>query len=79
MGTRLNSLNRAVLTCTHDPYFEQKKRKKYEKFSFKNFIIFTAVKNCCMLHECVFVMQRMLCGNQTLCFLFCVCIRKFVN
>ena len=53
-------------------------KKRYKNFHLK-IIIFTAVKNCCMLHERVFVMQQMLCGNQTLCFLFCICIRKFVN
>ena len=56
MGTRLNRLIEAVLTCTHNICFEQ----KYEN-SKKNqlkIVIFTAVKNRCILHGRVFVMYR---------------------
>ena len=52
----------------------KKKEKNMKNFHLK-IIIFTAVKKCCMLHERVFVMQRMLCGNQTLC---CCCFFVFV-
>ena len=55
MGTRQNRLSEAVLTCTHNLCFEQ----KYEKS--KNIqpkiVIFTDVKNRCMLHGHVFVME----------------------
>ena len=55
MGSRQNRLNEAVLTCTHNIYFKQ----KYEN-SKKNqlkIVIFTAVKNRCILHGRIFVMQ----------------------
>ena len=57
VGTRLNRLNEAVLTFTHNIYFE----RKYE-FSKKNqlkIVIFTAVKIRCILHGRVFVMETM--------------------
>ena len=40
--------------------FEQK-YEKVEQFQLKN-VIFTAVKHCCILHGCVFVMQMLGCG-----------------
>ena len=56
MGTRYNRLIEAVLTCTHDLCFEQKnEEKKLKKFQLK-IVIFTAVKNPCMLHGRFFVM-----------------------
>ena len=54
MGTRKNRLNEAVLTCTHNLCFEQK-MKIVKKFQLK-IVIFTDVKNRCMLHRHVFVM-----------------------
>ena len=61
MGTRLNCLNEAALTCTHNICFEQ----NYEN-SKKNqlkIVIFTAVKNRCILHGRVFVMCNLLHAN----------------
>ena len=54
MGTRYNRLNEAVLTCTHNICLEQ----KYEtsKRNQLKIVIFTAVKNRCILHGRVFVM-----------------------
>ena len=48
-------LTEAVLKCTHNPCFEQKKKKIVNKFQLK-IIIFTAMKNRCILHGRVFVM-----------------------
>ena len=45
----------AVLTCTHNIPFEQKYENS-KKIQLK-FVIFTAVKNRCILHACVFVMK----------------------
>ena len=45
----------AVLTCTHNLCFEQKYEKN-KKIS-TEIVIFTAVKNRCILHGCVFVMK----------------------
>ena len=56
VGTRYNRLKVAILTCTHSICFEQ----KYEN-SKKNqpkIVIFIAVKNRCLLHGRVFVMER---------------------
>ena len=44
----------AVLTCTHNLCFEQKK-ENYHIFHLK-IIVFTAVKYCSILHRRVFVM-----------------------
>ena len=44
----------AVLTCTHNKCFEQKYENS-QKIKLK-IVIFTAVKNCCILHGRVFVM-----------------------
>ena len=54
MGTRKNRLNEAVLTCTHNICFEQKYENS-EKNQLK-IVIFSAVKNRCILHGHVFVM-----------------------
>ena len=54
MGTRKNRLTKAVLTCTHNICFEQKHEKK--KKNQMKIVIFTAVKNRCILHGRVFVM-----------------------
>ena len=45
--------NEAVLTCTHNIYFGQKYESS-QKFQLK-MVIFTAVKNRCILHGRVFV------------------------
>ena len=45
----------AVLTCTHNQCFEQNK-KKVKHFQMK-IVIFTSMKNRCMLHRRVFVMN----------------------
>ena len=52
----LKHTSEAVLTCTHNICFEQ----KYEnsKTNQLKTVIFTAVKNPCMLHGRVFVMKR---------------------
>ena len=58
MGTRLNRLTEAVLTCTHNQCFEQ----KLEKYFFKNCLkinIFTVVKYCCILHGHVCIMDNL--------------------
>ena len=46
MGTRLNRLNEAVLTCTHNISFEQKYEKSKKKMKI---VTFTAVLNSCIL------------------------------
>ena len=55
VGTRWNRLNEAVLTCTQNICFGQ----KYENS--KNIqlkiVVFTAMKNRCILHGRVFVMK----------------------
>ena len=56
MGTRLNRLSEAVLTCTHDLCFKQKEEISLI-FHLKIFI-FTAVKNHCILHRHVCVMGK---------------------
>ena len=55
MGTRLNRLNEAVLTCTHDLSLKQ----KYEiyHFFYLKIIVFTAVKYCSMIHKRVIVIK----------------------
>ena len=45
----------AVSTCTHNLCFEQKE-EKYQTFS-TEIAIFTAVKNCTMLHRHVWIMN----------------------
>ena len=55
MGTRHNRLTEAVLTCTHNLSFEQKYENSKKK-SAENCHL-TAVKNRCMLHGHVFVMN----------------------
>ena len=50
-------LTEAVLTCTHDLCLS-KNKKNIAIFHLK-IIIFTAVKNCCILHGHVFVMDRL--------------------
>ena len=55
MGTRLNRLIEAVLTCTHNQLFEQKLEKNIIFFS-SEIILFTSVKYCSILHGRVFVM-----------------------
>ena len=47
----------AVLTCTQNLSFEQKKKKNITIFHLKN-IVLIAVKNCNILHRRVFVMQN---------------------
>ena len=47
----------AVLTCTHNLSFEQKRRKNITIFHLK-IIVLIAVKNCNILHRRVFVMQN---------------------
>ena len=55
MGTRSNRLIfEAVLTCTHNICFEQKDENS-QQFELK-IVIFTVVKNRCILHGRVFVM-----------------------
>ena len=64
MVTRKNRLTEAVITCTHDQCLEQKYENS-QRFS-KKIVIFTAVKNRCMLHGRVFVMrQRLTAHDQT--------------
>ena len=53
MGTRYNRHNEAVLTCTHKICFEQKYENSKKKMEI---VIFTAVKDRCILHGRVFVM-----------------------
>ena len=55
MGTRKNRLNVAVITCTHNVCFEQKYENSKKKRKLK-VVIFTALKNRCILHGYVFVM-----------------------
>ena len=52
VGTRKKRLGEAVLTCTHNLCFEQ---KKYHRFSAENFQFLT-LKKLCLLHGQVFVM-----------------------
>ena len=54
---RTASLTEAVLTCTHNPCFEQK--YKIDKKIQLKIVIFTAVNNRCMLHGRVFVMSSL--------------------
>ena len=49
-------LNEAVLTCTHNICFQQKYEKSKKKKNQLKIVIFTAVKNRCILHGRVFVM-----------------------
>ena len=53
MGTRLNLLNEAFLTCTQDLCFEQKNTKDI-KFHLKS-TIFIAIKNRSILHRHVII------------------------
>ena len=54
MGTRQNLLTEAVLTSTHNQCLN-KNKKSIKKFHLK-MNIFTAVKNCCILHGRVCIM-----------------------
>ena len=55
VGTHYNRLIEAVLMCTHNLCF----RAKIKKYHFYlNIIVFTAVKNCTILHGHVIVMFR---------------------
>ena len=49
-----SGLNEAVLTCTHNICFEQKYENS-KKIQLK-IVIFTALKNCCILHGRVYIM-----------------------
>ena len=55
MGTRYNRLTEAVLTCTHNLCFEQNMKLIKKKIELK-IVIFTAVKDHCILHRHVCVM-----------------------
>ena len=57
--------SQAVLTCTHNQFFEQK--KKSTTICSLKIIIFTAVKNCNVLHGHVFVKYRYSFMMQILC------------
>ena len=48
-------LTKAVLTCTQNLCFEQKREKNITFFSYENFL--SAMKNCYILHRRVFVMS----------------------
>ena len=43
--------------CTHNQCFERKKKEKHHNVSSENYL-FSAVKNCIILHGRVFVMLR---------------------
>ena len=55
MGTRQNRLGEAVLTSTHNLYFEQK-YEKYRSFLSENFQFFLEMKFSIYLNRRVFVM-----------------------
>ena len=59
-GYSLEPLTETVLTCTHNICFEQK-YEKVKQIQLKN-VIFTAVKNRCILHRRFFVMCSFLLG-----------------
>ena len=62
MGTRKNRLAEAVLTSTHNLYYEQK-YEKYQNFLSENFQ-FLEVKFSIYLNRRVFVMVRKLLRNS---------------
>ena len=59
MGTRKNRLTEAVLTCTTINVLS-KNKKNITYFQMK-IVIFTGVKNRCMLHGRVFVKSKVCC------------------
>ena len=61
MGTRLNRLNEAIQTITHNLCFEQK-YEKYQNFYLKNFHVLD-VKFSIYLNRRVFIM-RIKCHEQ---------------
>ena len=56
MGARQNRLTKSVLTCTHNLCFEQ--NMKLGKTNKLKIVIFTVVKNRCMMHGRVYVITH---------------------
>ena len=59
MGTRLNRLGEAVLTCTHNLCLSKNKKKKMKQIrnSTENVRFFFKFKDLCTLHGHVFIMD----------------------